>query len=172
MRESTSAQARAAWLVDRSVEVAAVLVMLSLLGTIVAGVATRMVNRPLVWTDELAQYLLVWLGFLGWIIASRRRSHIRITTFIDRLPRIGRIAFEIAAQLGVVTLAVLMIWHAGPLIRRNIDVEAVTLPFPTAMLYVLLPTTGFVILAQAVLEMRRALARGDRPADTSGATGL
>lgn len=172
MRESTSAQLRTAWFVDRSVEVAATLVMLCLLATIVAGVATRMANRPLVWTDELAQYLLVWLGFLGWIIGARRRSHIRITTFIDRLPRVGRIAFEIVAQLAIVALAAIMIWHAGPLIRRNIDVEAVTLPFPAAMLYILLPLTGIVILAQALLEIRRALARGDRPADASGATGL
>lgn len=172
MRWSTSAQARAVWLVDRSVEAVAVLVMLALLATIVTGVATRMVNRPLVWTDELAQYLLVWLGFLGWMIGARRRSHIRITTFIDRLPRSGRIAFEMIAQLGVVTLAAIMIWQSGSLIRRNIDVEAVTLPFPAAMLYILLPLAGIVIAVQAVSEMHRAVTTADRIEDTSGATGL
>lgn len=172
MRDAALLRARAVRLVDRGVEAAAVLVMLSLLATVVAGVVTRMANQPLVWTDELAQYLLVWLGFLGWIIGVRRQSHIRIVTFVDRLPRVGRVAFEVLAQLGILTLAAIMIWHAGPLIRRNIDVEAVTLPFPTAMLYVLLPVVGVVLVAQALFEIHRTLSRGDRPRDTSGATGL
>ncbi len=172
MRENAPAPMRAVWFVDRAVEAVAVVVMLSLLATIVAGVVTRMFNRPLVWTDELAQYLLVWLGFLGWIIGTRRQSHIRIVTFIDRMPRALRIAFEIAAQLGIVILAAIMIWNAGPLIRRNIDVEAVTLPFPTAMLYILLPVAGVILTAQALFEIYKALTRGDRPEDTSGATGL
>lgn len=172
MREAEPAHRRAVWVIDRAVEAVAVVVMLLLLATIVAGVVTRMLGRPLVWTDELAQYLLVWLGFLGWIIGTRRQSHIRIVTLIDRMPRALRIAFEIAAQLGIVTLAAIMIWNAGPLIRRNIDVEAVTLPFPTAMLYVLLPVAGVILAAQAVFEIYLALTRGDRPEDTSGATGL
>jgi TRAP-type C4-dicarboxylate transport system permease small subunit len=172
MRETVSPFARAASLVDRLVEAAAVVVMLSLLGSIVAGVVTRMLNQPLVWTDELAQYLLVWLGFLGWIIGVRRQSHIRIVTFIDRLPRPARIAFEVLAQAGIITLAAIMIWQAGPLIRRNIDVEAVTLPFPTAMLYILLPLIGLVLVAQALFEIHRALTQGDRPHDTPGATGI
>lgn len=172
MRGSSRAHARAVWLVDRAVEAAAVAIMLSLLGAIIAGVLTRMIKRPLIWTDELAQYLLVWLGFLGWIIAARRQSHIRIVTFIDRLPRAGRVAFEIIAQTGIIALAAIMIWQAVPLISRNIDVEAVTVPFPTAMLYVLLPLTGIIIAAQSLFEIHRALTRGDRPEDTSGATGL
>ena len=39
-------------------------------------------------------------------------------------------------------------------------------------LYVLLPVIGSVLVAQALFEIRRTLSAGDRPRDTSGATGL
>ena len=58
---------------DRLVRYAAVALLLTLLATVVAGVVSRQLNAPLAWTDELAQYLLVWTGFTGWIIAARRR---------------------------------------------------------------------------------------------------
>jgi TRAP-type C4-dicarboxylate transport system permease small subunit len=72
---------------DRIVRGAAVALLLSLLVAVLLGVLSRQLNAPLAWTDELAQYLLVWTGFVGWIIAARRRSHIRITVFADKLPR-------------------------------------------------------------------------------------
>ena len=42
----------------------------------------------------------------------------------------------------------------------------------TAMLYILLPVAGVILTAQALFEIYKALTRGDRPEDTSGATGL
>ena len=58
---------------DRRVRAAAVGLLLALLVAVLLGVASRQLNAPLAWTDELAQYLLVWTGFTGWIIAARRR---------------------------------------------------------------------------------------------------
>jgi TRAP-type C4-dicarboxylate transport system permease small subunit len=149
-------------LADRLVEAIAVVLMMAMLGTVVLGVAFRAAGAPLVWTDELAQYLLVWLGFVGWIIASRRQSHIRITVLLDRLPVLMRRTLEIAIQLAIVALAAILTWQAGPLIRRNLDVETVTLPFPSAMLYVLLPVLGLSLVVQAVIEIREVLAGAPR----------
>jgi TRAP-type C4-dicarboxylate transport system permease small subunit len=157
---------------DRAVEAAAAVLMLAMLAVVVLGVGCRMANQPLVWTDELAQYLLVWLGFLGWVIASRRQSHIRITVLLVRLPRLLRVGLEIAIQLAIVLLALILIWQAGPLIRRNIDVEAVTLPFPSAMLYVLLPVLAIVLVAQAAKEIRGVLRYGDVSRSDPGAGAL
>ena len=50
---------------DRLVRAAAVGLLLALLVAVLLGVASRQLNAPLAWTDELAQYLLVWTGFTG-----------------------------------------------------------------------------------------------------------
>lgn len=139
---------------DTILHAGAVLLMLSMLGVIVLGVVFRAANNPLVWSDELAQYLLVWLGFVGWMIASRRRNHIRITIFIDKLPDVARRAIEIVIQLAIILFAVVLMWQSQGLIQRNSDVYAVTLPFASALLYALLPVLGATLIVQAGLEIR------------------
>ncbi|MEQ1615774.1 MAG: TRAP transporter small permease [Hyphomicrobiaceae bacterium] len=140
----------------------AVLVTLAMLSVVVLGVVFRVANSPLVWSDELAQYLLVWLGFLGWMIATRRRNHIRITVIIDKLPDGLRRVLEIVLQLAIVGFAFILIWQARSLIARNIDIEAVTLPFPSAALYVLLPVLGLTMILQAIAEIAEVVRGTDR----------
>ena len=96
-------------LADRLVQAVAVICMLALVACVVLGVVSRQTNAPLAWTDELAQMFLVWSALAGWMIALRRRSHIRITMLIDRLPARARAGAEIAIQLCVVTFGLLML---------------------------------------------------------------
>src|SRR5262245_40880464 len=86
-------------LADRAVEALAVLMTLALLAVVILGVVSRAMNDPFVWTDELARYLMVWAALLGWSIASRRRSHIRITLIMDLLPQAARRWLELFLQL-------------------------------------------------------------------------
>ncbi len=53
-----------------------------------AGVVSRYVfNSPLMWTDELANFLFLWLAMLGTVVAFRRDGHMRLTTFVNSLSR-------------------------------------------------------------------------------------
>ena len=54
---------------------------------------------PLIWTDELSRFLMVWVAVFGWMLASRRRIHIRIRYFQDLLPARAHAAAEIVIQL-------------------------------------------------------------------------
>ena len=50
-----------------------------------AGVVARYVfHRPIVWSDELASILFLWLAMLGATIALRHNSHMRLTLFVNR----------------------------------------------------------------------------------------
>ena len=54
---------------------------------LLANVMARYVfNRPLVWGDELASILFVWLCVLGAVLAMRRNEHMRLTALISRAP--------------------------------------------------------------------------------------
>ena len=49
------------------------------------GVVARYVfHNPLIWADELASTLFVWLSALGAVLATRRNAHMRLTAFISR----------------------------------------------------------------------------------------
>ena len=42
-------------------------------------VARYVFHRPLVWSDELASILFLWLAMLGAVVALRRSEHMRLT---------------------------------------------------------------------------------------------
>src|SRR3712207_550664 len=94
---------------DRLLRWSAVVLLLTLLASVIIGVISRQLNAPVAWSDELAQYLLVWTAFVGWIIASRRRAHIRITVFADRLPAPLGLALELLTQGLIVLFALILL---------------------------------------------------------------
>ena len=142
---------------DRSLRFAAVLLLLALLASVVIGVIARQLKNPVSWSEELAQHLLVWAGFVGMMIAARRRSHIRITVFLDLLPRALRLAGEIAIQLSVIVFAILLIRYGTPLIERNWDIEWVSLALPSGLLYLPIPFAAILLIGQSIVEIRDAL---------------
>ena len=65
--------------------VAAVLVLVEIV-MLGAGVIARYVfHAPLVWSDELASILFLWLSMLGAVVALRRGEHMRMTGLVSRV---------------------------------------------------------------------------------------
>ena len=92
------------------VEVPAALLVLAEVIVLLMGVTSRYVfHQPLVWSDELASILFLWLAMLGSIVAFQRGEHMRMTAIIGKLdPR--RRAFldlvAIAAAIAFLTFVV------------------------------------------------------------------
>jgi hypothetical protein len=72
---------------DRGAAVIACGLVVALLTCVSLGVVTREFGAPLIWTDELSRFLMVWLAVFGWVLASRKRIHVRIRYFQNLLPR-------------------------------------------------------------------------------------
>jgi tripartite ATP-independent transporter DctM subunit len=72
-----------------------------------ASVFTRYVLRnPLIWSDELATILLLWLAMLGAVVAYRRGEHIRMTALLRRVsPRVR----EVLEAISSVVVAIFVI---------------------------------------------------------------
>ncbi len=135
---------------------AAVVLLLGMLGCVVAGVVSRQLGNPLSWTDEAAQYLLVWTGFTGMVLAARRRSHIRIDVFIDRLPPLSRRIAEVIIQASVIFFAIALLRYSPALIERNLDVEWISVPLSAALLYIPLPIAAAALVSSAVVQLIEA----------------
>ena len=90
-----------AWLDDAAGLVASVLaatlVMIEIIILFTGVVFRYVLNDPLVWTDELAEILFLWLVSFGAVVAYRRDEHMRMTIISGVLPRnlqniLGRIS--------------------------------------------------------------------------------
>src|SRR6476469_6761877 len=68
----------------RCVELLAALLIVAEILILFAGVISRyFLQMPLVWSDELASLLFLWLATLGAVVALRRNEHMRMTAFVD-----------------------------------------------------------------------------------------
>src|ERR1700746_2991530 len=97
-------------IVGMLVEFPAALLVAAEVVVLLMGVISRYVlQTPLVWSDELASILFLWLAMLGSIVALRRGEHMRMTAIVGKLtPR--RRAFldlvAIAAAIAFLTFVV------------------------------------------------------------------
>jgi len=68
-------------------EIPAVIILVAEVAVIAAGVTSRYVfHAPLIWTDELASVLFVWLSMLGAVVAFQRSEHMRLSTLVQWMP--------------------------------------------------------------------------------------
>jgi TRAP-type C4-dicarboxylate transport system permease small subunit len=145
---------------DRFAVVVACALVIALLVVVSLGVITRSMGEPLIWTDELSRILMVWLAAFGWVLASRRRLHVRIRFFQGLLaPPLHR-AVEIALQFAVTLFGALICGYGVGLVIRNHDLEATTMPLSMAWLYVPIALAGAVTALQGARETWDAIRHG------------
>jgi TRAP-type C4-dicarboxylate transport system permease small subunit len=139
-------------LFDRALAAVACALLTALLLTVLAGVVTRAAGAPLIWTDEGARFLMVWLAAFGWMIAGRRRAHVRIRYFQGLLPAAWFGAAERVIQAALILFGLAIAWFGQVLIRRNLELEATSLPISMAWLYIPLVPAGLTMAVQAAVQ--------------------
>ena len=138
-------------LAERAIDVAAIAAFSGILFLVLAQVVFRYaLNDPLTWSEELARYLFIWCAFLGWIIASRRASHLSITFVAERLPAGAQLALAIATHLATVCFAWILGTRGARLVANNWDVENVAVPFNLGVVYLIEPIAAVAIALYAV----------------------
>jgi tripartite ATP-independent transporter DctM subunit len=71
-------------LIGQVVELIGAMLVLAETCILFAGVVSRyLFNSPIIWTDELATFLFLWLAMIGAVVALRRDGHMRLTTFAN-----------------------------------------------------------------------------------------
>lgn len=96
-----------------TVESLAALLVLAEIVVLFAGVTARYAfHAPLVWSDELASILFLWLSMLGAVVALRRGEHMRMTAFVARLRPDTRALFDTFAITASVAFLALVAWPA------------------------------------------------------------
>jgi tripartite ATP-independent transporter DctM subunit len=109
-----------------AVEVPAALLVLADVAVLFVGVFSRFVlQSPLVWSDELASILFIWLAMLGSVIALRRGEHMRMTAVVNMMGP-GRAAlFEALATCACLAFLAMIAWPAW---QFAADEAAITTP--------------------------------------------
>lgn len=95
------------------VAVPAALLVLAEIAVLSAGIVARYVFRsPIVWSDELAGILFLWLAMFGSVIAFQRGEHMRMTAIVGILRADVRAFLDVVAAAASLAFLVLVVWPA------------------------------------------------------------
>src|SRR3954464_13839060 len=93
------------------VEIPAALLVVAEIVILFAGVVARYaLHRPLIWSDELASILFLWLAMLGAAVAFRRAEHMRMTAVVANARPAMRAYLDLVATAAALAFLVLIAW--------------------------------------------------------------
>src|SRR4051812_10824848 len=105
--------ARVSSVFARLVEVPAALLVVAEIIVLLAGILARYVfHAPIVWSDELAGMLFLWLAMLGSVIAFQRGEHMRMTAIVGMLGPRARAFLDVVAVAAPLAFLLLVIHPA------------------------------------------------------------
>jgi len=121
-----------------------------LMGAGVANVVWQVFSRyvlrsPCSYTEELARYLLIWVGLLGAAYGAGRGMHLAIDLVPSRLAGPARRRLDAALALAVLAFALaVMVWGGGRLVWMTLVLgqRSAAMGVPLGYVYLALPVSG------------------------------
>jgi len=139
----------------------AVCLLAGLVVVVCLGVFFRYVlNASLVWYDEFASYLLVWLTFFGAVVADYHRRHIGFELVVDKLAPPTRRVVDLLAELAVLGFQFVLFYYGWVLTQKMGDETAISLPWvKVSWVSSVLPITGGLMLLISLTRLAGILSR-------------
>ncbi len=142
--------------VDGVLRTALVVLVVMLVISVAWQVLSRyLLANPASWTEELARFLLIWIGMLGASYAFRQKAHLGLELLPAKLSGVS------ARILKFFTLAVIALFAVTVLIAGGVNLVSLTwelrqyspvLGMPIAWVYSVIPLTGVVIVFYCLVE--------------------
>jgi tripartite ATP-independent transporter DctM subunit len=161
--ERASAAASGRWHVrlDRAVcllvDVPVAILVLVEIGVLFAGVVARYVfQRPLIWSDELAGILFLWLAMLGAASAFRRSEHMRMTALVSMTGRRWWPVFDALATVGGIVLMAALLQPAWEVMLDESFVTTPALQISNAWRTAAMPVGVAVMILIGLLRVWRS----------------
>ncbi|HVY06012.1 MAG TPA: TRAP transporter large permease subunit [Burkholderiales bacterium] len=122
-----------------------------------AGVVSRYVfQQPILWSDELASILFLWLAMLGSVVALRRDEHMRMTAVVGMVGPRARAFLDVFALVAALAFLVLIIAPAYEFAHDEAAISTPALDISNAWRAAALPVGAALMIVIALLRLLRA----------------
>lgn len=138
-------------LLAKLLEILLIVAMAALVVDVLWGVLSRslaewgVLKQQSPWTEELARYLMIWVGLLGASLGFESRVHLGVDYFVGKFDPTGRLILRVAAYLIVLGFAVAVLLVGGwQLVTRTLELKQSTpaLGIPKGWVYLAVPLSG------------------------------
>ena len=150
----------AAWLeasLAMLVEIPAALLVTAEIVILFASVVARYgLHRPLIWSDELASILFLWLAMLGAAVAFRRAEHMRMTAVVANAGPVMRAYLDLVATCAALAFLLLIAWPACEYAYEESFITTPALQISNVWRAAAVPTGIGLMALFALLRLARA----------------
>jgi len=139
------------------VEVPAAILVVAEIGVLFAGVVARYVlHEPLIWSDELASVLFLWLAMLGAVVAFRRGEHMRMTAVVGKAGPALRAYLDVVAICAALAFLLMIVWPAYNYAYEESFITTPAMEIPNSWRAAALPVGIALMALFALLRLARA----------------
>jgi len=132
-------------------------ILIFLMSILVLDVLWQVIGRyilksPSSFTDEMAGFILIWLGLLGAAYVSGKKEHLAIDILLQKSNKKQRRIINIMIDIFVILFAISVLIIGGLWLvytRFELDVKSPALGIPMGYVYIVLPLSGFLIFYYA-----------------------
>lgn len=132
---------------------------------LIGNVFTRYVlSFSLTWSAELARYCMVWAAFLGITVLVNRSEHLRVDLVERALSESQKRLLGAFVQLVSMLLFAILAGYGAMLVVQTRGQVAASVPhLPMNLVYAVIPFSGVLMLAGAVINFYRLVRKGRTP---------
>ena len=121
------------------------------------GVFTRYImGAQSPWTEELARFLLIWIGILGAAFASGKRLHLAIDILPSSLEGNRKRLLENGINMIILLFAVAVLLIGGSrlvFVTSKLGQVSTSLDLPLAVVYAIVPISGLFIVTYKIMDL-------------------
>ena len=136
------------------VEIPAALLVVAEIIILFSGIVARYVlHTPLVWSDELASILFLWLAMLGSVIAFRRGEHMRMAALVNRASPATRAMLDMVAVAAALAFLLMLQGPGFEYASEERYVTTAALEIPNVWRAAALPVSTALMTLIALLRL-------------------
>lgn len=146
------------WLISRAL----IVLMILIVATVTWQVLSRyLLQSPSSGSEELARFLLIWIGLLGAVYCYRTRAHLGLNIVTNKLPPQSQLMAAFVSHIMVLVFAVTTLLMGGyNLVTMALDPVQTSpaLGIKVAHVYGILPLSGVLLCFYglvAIVELQR-----------------
>lgn len=145
--------------IDKIIEALIMVIMAAMSVIVLWQVVTRFIlGHPSVWTEEVAKYLMVWIGFLAGAMGLKYGTHLGLTLLMEHLRSPGgKLALQVLITLLCTTVGVLILVYGWQFMLAGARKLASAIPIPMSYVYSVVPLSGAMVILNCIESMVRSI---------------
>jgi TRAP-type C4-dicarboxylate transport system permease small subunit len=138
-------------------------ILVVILGVMVINVSWQVFSRyvlanPSSFTDELARYLMIWLGVMGTAYVSGKKLHVAIDILPDKLSPKRQVKLKKIINLIIILFATLIFVVGGSklvYLSYILGQKSAALQIPLYVVYLCIPLSGLCIVFFKMCDLKK-----------------